>query len=73
MPWHKHKNSKLVTHYGRWTKQEENDFYDKVNFSDWRGSGGLVPHYFPPDDKKDLAQDKLTQPRKDKEIKDVDG
>ena len=43
MPWHKHKNSKLVTHYGRWTKQDENDFYDRVNFSDWRGSSGFVP------------------------------
>ena len=44
MPWKKSKTiPSLITHYGRWTKQEENDFYDKVNFSDWRGIGGLVP------------------------------
>jgi hypothetical protein len=60
MPWYKHKNSKLVTHYGRWTKQEENDFYDSVSFSDWRGSSGLVPRGY-------------SLPLKNKGVKDVDG
>ena len=61
MPWKKSKTiPSLITHYGRWTKQEENDFYDKVNFSDWRGSSGLVPRGH-------------SLPQKDKEVKDVDG
>jgi hypothetical protein len=60
MPWHKHKNSKLVTHYGRWTTQEENDFYDSVSFSDWRGSSDII-----------LCGKSLSQ--KGKEVKNVDG
>ena len=61
MPWKKSKTIPgLITHYGRWTKQEENDFYDKVNFSDWRGSGGLVPRG-------------NSIPEEDKGPKDVDG
>ena len=60
MPWKKSKTiPSLITHYGRWTKQEENDFYDSVSFSDWRGSSGIVP------------RNSLNQ--KDREIKDVDG
>jgi hypothetical protein len=44
MPWKKSKTVPgLITHYGRWTKQEENDFYNSVSFEDWRGSGGLIP------------------------------
>ena len=44
MPWKKSKTVPgLITHYGRWTKQEENDFYKSVSFDDWRGSGGLIP------------------------------
>ena len=74
MPW---KNSKtipgLITHYGRWTKRDENDFYNSVSFSDWKGSSGLVPHYFPPADKKELTHDKINHPKEDKELKDVDG
>ena len=74
MPWKKSKTIPgLITHYGRWTKQEENDFYDRVNFSDWKGSCGLVPHYFPSADKKDLSQDKVNHPKEYKEVKDVDG
>jgi hypothetical protein len=61
MPWKKSKTIPgLITHYGYWTKQEINDFYDKVNFSDWRGSVGLVPRGHP-------------LPSEDKEVKDVDG
>ena len=74
MPWKKSKTIPgLITHYGRWTKQEENDFYNSVSFSDWKGSYGFVPHYFPPADKKDLIQDKASKPKEDKEVKDVDG
>ena len=58
MPWHKHKNSKLVSHYGRWTKQEENDFYSQLSFEDWRGSSGVVPR-------------RHSLPNKDKEVKNV--
>ena len=73
MPWKKSKTiPSLITHYGRWTKQEENDFYNSVSFSDWKGSSGLVPHYFPPADKKELTQDKVHQPKEDKVVKDVD-
>ena len=74
MPWKKSKTiPSLITHYGRWTKQEENDFYNRVNFLDWKGSSGLVPHYFPPADKKELAQDNVNPSKEDKEVKDVDG
>ena len=58
MPWHKHKNSKLVSHYGRWTKQEENDFYSQLSFEDWRGSSGVIPRGH-------------SLPNKDKEVKNV--
>jgi len=45
MPWKKSKTIPgLITHYGRWTKKDENDFYNSVSFEDWRGSSGLVPH-----------------------------
>jgi len=61
MPWKKSKTIPgLITHYGRWTKQEENDFYDKLNFSDWRGCSGLVPRGH-------------SLPQKAKGVKDVDG
>ena len=44
MPWKKSKTIPgLITHYGRWTKQETSDFYNSVSFEDWRGSSGLVP------------------------------
>ena len=60
MPWHKHKNPKLVSHYGRWTKQAENNLYDSVFFEGWRGGGGLIPRGH------SLLE-------KTKEVKDVDG
>lgn len=72
MPWKKSKTiPSLITHYGRWTKQEENDFYDRVSFSDWKGSCGLVPHYFHPVSKKDSSQ-KINKPLEDKGVKDAD-
>ena len=61
MPWKKSKTiPSIITHYGRWTKQDENDFYNSVSFSDWKGSCGLVPRGYSP-------------PLKVKEVKDVDG
>ena len=44
MPFKKSKTvPKLITHYGRWTRAEEDAFYASVSFEDWRGSAGLVP------------------------------
>ena len=60
MPWHIHKNSKLVSHYGRWTKQEENDFYSEISFENWKGSSGVVPR-----------SSKASLLDKNKEVKDV--
>ncbi len=61
MPWKKSKTIPgLITHYGHWTKREINDFYDSVNFEDWRGSSGLVPRGH-------------SLPQKAEEVKDVDG
>jgi len=34
---------KLITHYGRWTRADEDAFYARVSFKDWKGSSGLVP------------------------------
>ena len=56
MPWKKSKIVPgLITHYGRWTKQEENDFYDSVSFEDWRGSSCLIPHA----NEKKIAKDDI--------------
>ena len=61
MPWKKSKTvPSLITHYGRWTKQDENDFYNSLSFSDWRGTSGLIPRGYSP-------------PLKDKGVKNVDG
>ena len=63
MPWKKSKTvSGLVTHYGRWTKQEENDFYSEISFEDWKGSSGVVPR-----------TPKVSPQDKDKEVDDVNG
>ena len=44
MAWKRSKTiPSLITHYGRWTKQDENDFYNSVSFENWRGSFGLIP------------------------------
>lgn len=33
----------LITHYGKWTKKEEDAFYNIFGFEDWKGSHGLIP------------------------------
>lgn len=64
MPWVKHKNSKLVTHYGRWTNQEINNFFDEVSFEDWKGSN-LIPHSYSPKqmEPREPQEDKHLLPR----------
>lgn len=38
----------LIIHYGKWTRADEDAFYDRVNFSDWKGSHGIIPHVSSP-------------------------
>ena len=33
----------LINHYGGWTRADEDAFYERVSFNDWKGSSGLVP------------------------------
>ena len=46
MPYRESKTIKgLITHYGKWTKKEEEAFYETFSFKDWRGSHGVIPRH----------------------------
>lgn len=38
------RNPKLLVHYGKWTKADEDEFYNRLSFKDWKGSSGIIPH-----------------------------
>ena len=42
--------------YARFSKQSEYEFYQRVNVCTWRGTGGLIPHYFPSQQKEQTPQ-----------------
>ena len=45
MPYKESKTIKgLITHYGKWSKKEEDAFYQIFSFNDWRGTHMVTSH-----------------------------